>query len=128
MDPLRLFTTVMTRFARELMDMYPDDMKLQLYGNGLLAVQTFSPETVHRYFLKYVTPLRESIVARDESLFTEGDVPVQLQEDEVSQENLLEAMRIRSLWKDMDTATRDSVWRYLNLLVQTSERISSENK
>lgn len=122
MAGIRVFTTVLERFLSELTAAFPDDAKLHFYGGTIRTFLQMQPAMVHRYFLQYVSPLRDRVDKRDESLWTD-DLGKMAGGNEVAPENLLEALRIRDLWHVMTDNIKDNVWKYLSLLFQASDRV-----
>lgn len=115
----RVFSTVLDRFLNELTSVFPDDAKLSFYSTTIRTFLGVNPQMVLGYFHQYVMPLKDRIIAKDTTLWKD-DLASMTGGEEVSQDNLLEALRIRDLWHQMSEATKENVWKYLALLVQAA--------
>lgn len=116
---IRVFTTILDRFLGELTSVFPDDTKLSFYSTTIRTFLGLQPQMVLQYFHQFVTPLHDRILAKDATLWKD-DLQKMTQGEDVSQDNLLEALRIRDLWHQMSDATRENVWKYLALLLQAA--------
>jgi hypothetical protein len=117
---LRVFVRVVEKLSAVLLEAFPEDISLSLYNAALMGFLKVNPEGVCKYTLQYMTPIRDRIMAKDETLWSHNNT---LEELDLTNENLVEAMRLRDLWGDMDEHTRQEVWTGLQNITRAAERV-----
>lgn len=120
MSRLTAFTSLLQNFINELREMFPSEKELkvyQMYSSNLIKV---NPRLVHKYFMTYVYPHKEQIRLKDDKFFLEKDYTEEA--SEFGQFDMLEAMKLKDLWKVMSPESQNQSWKYFDGLIKLAEK------
>ena len=105
-----LFNRKLYEFVDDLVAIYPALNDLRVFKASLYAVNMMDPGYSRRYFREnFGIPFEKQIMARDEKFF--------LQKDEYKDGDVDIVSRIKTLWVDMLPYNKDTVWKYMQVLV-----------
>ncbi len=120
MSYLKAFTTELQSFVDELQEMFPEEKDLRVYSSQTASMIRMNARLVHRYFVQYVYPYKQQIEKRDESFFLKKDYSEEIKDS--GQVDMLQAMKLKTLWQVMSTDSKECTWVFLNNLISLSER------
>ena len=121
MSFLKAFTTELQSFINEFTDMFPKEKYLKVYSSTMSSMIRVNPKMVHTYFMQYVYPYKNQILNKEEKFFMEKDYTDEIKE--IGQVDLVEAMKLKTLWEVMTPESKDNTWLYLSNLIKLSERV-----
>lgn len=118
------FCKLLKDFLNDIYMSYPDPSLILLQQAATAMILT-NPKGVVQNFKKYTEKYNEAILAKDEQLFIDG----RLEEDvEGGEYSFLsdELKKIAIIWKKPETSTKtkSSIWKYLQLLVKLSQKVT----
>lgn len=116
-DIVKNFNNYCEEFVSELV-LITNDSDISSYATILKTMnQTNSLKCIEQFII-YVLPEKEKIMNSDENYFLSNDYSEQLENDE---ESIMEALKLKTLWKTLDDDNKEVIFEYLQLLIQISE-------
>ena len=114
-SPLTVFCNMLVRFFEDLKDTFPEERDIKLGLETIQNARKINPRLVLDMFYEHVTkPLREHIAKEDDKAIIEyarGKIHQQYNE-------ILPALAIFDKhWSTLSEANRQSIWKYLKVLV-----------
>jgi len=116
---LKVFTNLINEFLLELTQIFPEETNLQCYYLSVTGINKVNPRITLDYFKYYVIPYRNLIAERNESFFLDDyDENVGL-----SKNSIVQATKLKDLWKVMSNETKEKVWEYFENLIKITELV-----
>lgn len=123
MSVLKPFTVLLDKFLTELTLVFPEEKSLRVYHVYATQAVAMNPRLVVECFKEYILPYKDSIQSRDETFFLARDYTKEIEEFGSSVNvNMMDAIRMKELWKVMSDGTKTAVWEYMNKLVELAQR------
>lgn len=121
MDALQKFNVTFAEFIEDLVKVIQDDPELRVYEILLRGAFATNPRYVCDAFHKFVViPYEDEILKKNEDFFLKHDYNNLTEADS----NALEVItRIKTYWKDLNDANKETVWKYFRVLVLLNKRI-----
>ena len=129
---LKAFTTQIDRFLGDLVVIFPEERQIRMYKNSIEMIKKVNPRKIMEGFTYYIFPYKTQIEEHDERFFMEqnyDDIIDEYSTDKSSKEdNLVEALALKKLWKNLDEDKKDIIWKYFEVLIKIVERDAILNK
>ena len=121
------FVTQLTTFNDELVKLFPEEKDFRIFKSAvnLLKNTPFGDGNgkIYSIFINYIEPYREKILVKDESFFLENEYDNVVQANSKDLSNII--VKLKGLWRGLSDTTKDSIWGYLCLMIQISNKIES---
>ena len=122
-SPLTTFCNMLVRFFEELKDTFPEEREIKLALSTIQDARKINPRLVLDMFFEHVTrPLREAISKEDDQAvisYARSKINQQFNE-------ILPALNIFDKhWATLSQENRQSIWKYLKVLVILSDKSQS---
>lgn len=114
-----LFNAKAEEFIKELITSFPDIKQFASFKSGFNFIKNLDPKTPLDFFNNYVyATYKDHIIKRNEEFFLTTDIEISS-----SKEYWVEFIdQIRLVWKTLDDANKDVVWKYFHVLVALNEK------
>lgn len=122
MSYLQAFSMLVERFLEELSVVFPEEKSLRTYHKYATQLLALQPRLALRYFCEFVMPYRQQIEAEDESFFLQKDYSAEEFGGVVPQQDMLQAIHMKELWRSMSPASRSKTWKYLQNMITAAEK------
>ncbi len=123
MSYLKAFCNLLEEFLSDLSRMFPDETDLKLYKSYTSTMMNMNPKLVLTYFIKFVYPYKTQILKEDQDFFLKKDYTEEIGAiNEFAQVDMLQAMKLKTLWSVMSPSSQAQTWKYLKGLVTLAER------
>ena len=122
-SPLSAFCNMLVRFFEELKDTFPEEREIKLALSTIQDARKINPRLVLDMFVEHVgRPLREQIAKEDDlGIATYARSKINQQFNEI-----LPAINIFDKhWPNLSQENRQSIWKYLKVLVVLSDKSQS---
>jgi len=119
-SPLTVFCNMLIRFFEELKDTFPEEREIKLALDTIQNAKKINPRLVLDMFYEHVSnPLREPIAKEDEeSIIVYARSKISNQYNEI-----LPALSIFDKhWATLSDPNRQSIWKYLKVLVSLGDK------
>ena len=119
-SPLTVFCNMLIRFFEELKDTFPEEREIKLALDTIQNAKKINPRLVLDMFYEHVSnPLREPIAKEDEeSIIVYARSKISNQYNEI-----LPALSIFDKhWTTLSDPNRQSIWKYLKVLVSLGDK------
>jgi hypothetical protein len=119
-SPLTTFCNMLVRFFEDMRDTFPEEKELKAGLEMIQNARRINPRLVLDMFTEHVAvPLREKIEKEDDAgiiLYARGTLSQQFNE-------ILPALAIFDRhWHTLSDKNRESIWKYLKVLLVLSEK------
>ena len=115
-----LLNKKMIEFLDDLIYILPNINDFQVLKSSCQMLLVFNNNAVYKLF-KYISDTYSTnIINKDESFFL-----MQSYESYTNDMNLIE--KLKSNWKDLDTGNKETIWKYLQVLIILCRRIDTSN-
>lgn len=123
------FNNKLAEFLSDLIATFPevhDDLKTLKHGVGV--VRNIDATIPQQFFDEHVSaPYEGHILNRDEQFFLEHDYTQDLQSIPTSHGFDLDIIRrLKGIWKHLNEANRDAIWKYLHVLCALNKKCKFE--
>ena len=121
MDYLKKFNDLFCDMIRDLVGVFPNDSELRLYKFAVEATIASNSHMVNGIFNECVAiPFGDKIQSKDETFFMEKDY----QEYTGGDQNTMDIFRkLKTCWKDLNEDNRNTVWKYLKVMLTLNTKI-----
>lgn len=124
MSVKQIFLQQTDNFINELCTIFPKNSDILLFREKYNLLRSANSKLVIEYFVKYIYPHKNKILAQDESFFLEGGG----QEELKGNNGLKFRDNIKTLWVgEMSDQNKDIVWKYFKIFVILCEKYIIEN-
>lgn len=122
-SPLTSFTNMLVRFFEDLKDTFPEEREIKMALETIQNARKINPRLILDMFNEHVsTPLRDAIQNEDDGYiiqYAKTKVSVQFNE-------ILPAIAIFDKhWAGLSDGNRNSIWKYLKVLVILGDKARS---
>lgn len=117
------FNQYCEEFVAELVNI-TNDNDIRSYATILTTMNKTNSKKCIEQFIIYVLPEKDKISKCDEKYFLENDYSNHIGNNE---KTMMEALKLKSLWKTLDDENKECIFEYLNLLIQISEEYFKNN-
>jgi hypothetical protein len=129
---LKAFTTQIDRFLNDLVVIFPQERQIKMYKNSIEIIKNVNPRKIMDGFTYYIFPYKTQIENRDEKFFMEQNYDDIIDENSIDenskQDNLVEALALKKIWKNLDKEKKDIIWKYFEVLIKIIERDAAMSK
>ena len=123
---LTAFTTQLINFCDELILLFPEDNDFKVFKNGILLLKKTNPRQIIKLFHGYVKEYYGQILNKEESFFLENDYDSLINEIDSKSDNIIMTIgKLKQYWGDLSENNKESIWKYLHVLINLNEMISS---
>jgi hypothetical protein len=124
MSVKQIFLQQTDNFINELCTIFPKNSDILLFREKYNLLRGVNSKLVIEYFVQYIYPHKNKILAQDESFFLEGGG----QEELKGNNGLKFRDNIKTLWLgEMSDQNKDIVWKYFKIFVILCEKYVIEN-
>lgn len=124
MSVKQIFLQQTDNFINELCTIFPNNSDILLFREKYNLIRSANSKLVIQYFVQYIYPHKDKILAQDESFFLEGGG----QEELKGNSGLKFRDNIKTLWiGEMSEQNKDIVWKYFKIFVILCEKYIIEN-
>jgi hypothetical protein len=119
-SPLTMFTNMLVRFFEELIETFPEERDIRMALETIQGARKINPGLVRDMFHEHVTKdLKEFIAREDEvAIIEHAKAKISTQYNEI-----LPALAIFDKhWGGLSDGNRQSIWKYLKVLVALNEK------
>ena len=122
-SPLTVFCNMLVRFFEELKDTFPEERDIKLALDTIQNARKINPRLVLDMFYEHITkPLREPISKEDDA----GIIVYARQKIHQQYNEILPALSIFDKhWGTLSEQNRQSIWKYLKVLIAFSDKAQS---
>ena len=112
------FFTQFHEFMIQLMNVFPDDPDFIIYDSGVSLLKNINPSLVISEFNKYVLPYEEVLRSKNSDFFLKHTF------DSLEPDNTMEQVinKLKRYWLTLSEANKESIWRYIILLMDIVKR------
>ena len=112
-----------SNFIEELNTTFPNNNDIEMFKEKFLFLKSVNSQLIIEYFIKFIHPLKESILNKDENFFLEGGG-----QDEVTDKNGLNMRdNLKKLWiSEMSDDNKTVVWKYFKIFILLSDKYINE--
>jgi hypothetical protein len=107
------FNDMLSQFLSELTQTFPEEKGIKKYESAFDLLRKSNPRKVIENFMMVTSPLQEKIMAKDETVLTDGDL------------KSLGELNIGKNWAGCSQNTRDCIWQYLQTLMMLGTTITA---
>ncbi len=111
-------------FIEEIYELFPNNKDVILFKEKFNILKSINSQLIIDYFIKFIYPLKESILNEDENFFIEGGG-----QEELKDKNGLNIRdNLKGLWEShMSEDNKIIVWKYFKTFVLLCEKYILEN-
>ena len=111
-------------FIEEIYELFPNNKDVILFKEKFNILKSVNSQLIIDYFIKFIYPLKESILNEDENFFIEGGG-----QEELKDKNGLNIRdNLKGLWEShMSEDNKIIVWKYFKTFVLLCEKYILEN-
>ena len=103
MSYVKLFNNTMDEFFKELIDIFPEEIKLQINYNLFQTIIKANAKKPCISFMNGSINYLEQIASRDDAFFKSSNKP-----------DILNSINIEKLWTDdLSPITKNAIWKYI---------------
>jgi hypothetical protein len=119
-----IFNEKMLEFATDLCNVFPDVTEFKRFRSGVIMLQNVNPKTLETIFRTYVLlKYKDKILSKNEDFFLEhNEFEIHSQKTDYWL-TLIE--EIKKMWVNLDTDNKDTIWKYLQIMIILSEKCHS---
>jgi hypothetical protein len=123
MSVLGAFNTQLIRFFEDLSESFPEEREIKMSLEAIQGLKKINPRMICDLFHEYVyVPLKEPILREDEAfVIAHAKKMIEVQFNEMS----VALMIFNKYWPNMSDNNRQSIWRYLKVLVALCDKVKS---
>jgi len=112
------FFTQFHEFMTQLMTVFPNDLDFIVYDTGVSLLKNVNPGLVISEFNKYVLPYEEILRSKNSDFFLKHTF------DSLEPDNTMEQVinKLKGYWLTLSEANKESIWRYIILLMDIVKR------
>ena len=113
-----------SNFIEELNTTFPNNNDIEMFKEKFLFLKSVNSQLIIEYFIKFIHPLKESILNKDENFFLDGGG-----QDEVKDKNGLNMRdNLKKLWiSEMSDDNKTVVWKYFKIFILLSDKYINES-
>jgi hypothetical protein len=117
-----LFNTKAGEFVKDIATAFPHLAEIRAMRSGLQMLSTIDAKAPCRMFSQHVlSKYRTALLERDEETFLNHDIDIGAIADDGGQwTRLIDCLR--GLWKNLDEASKVSIWNHLRVLVVVADK------
>lgn len=106
MSTLTTFLNLLDEFVNELIETFPNELKLKSYQSKLEALKKTNPRKVLELFMAEVGPCSSFITNKDESFILD------------ERHDIVKTLNLKKLWTSNEVTqnTKDAIWAHMNTL------------
>lgn len=118
-----VFIQQLDSFVEEISTLYPEEKEIMLFAEKYKLIKGANSTFVIESFVKYVLPLREQILAKNEDFFLSGGGQDDVKDDYSSKLRDI----IKNVWiHKMSEVNKEIIWKYFTVFVRLSEKYAVE--
>lgn len=111
----KAFIQQLLNFVTEFYQTYPELVELKKAKAQLEVICSLNHTMVINTFMKYANEYEEKISNKDETFF--------MNFEDIQNEDAMDIIKIiKDLWKDMTPNNKESVWKYLQVLIKIGKK------
>ena len=122
MASLSAFNDLFGQFITELCKTFPQEKELKKILTGFEVMRSANPRKVLELFMTSILPVKEKIMARDESFFMSDEWKKSFKSEDVDVVASWIPI-VKAHWTSASENTRDAIWQYLNTLIVVGSTI-----
>ncbi len=119
-----VFIQQLDSFVEEISTLYPQEKEIMLFAEKYRLIKGANSTFVIESFIKYVLPLRDQILSKNEDFFLNGGW-----QEEVNKDDYSSKIRdiIKNVWvHKMSEVNKEIIWKYFTVFVKLSEKYAVE--
>ena len=121
---LTAFTTQLTNFLDELVELCPEEKDFQVFRNAILLLKKTNPRKIIELFDKYTSTYRKAILEKDEKFILNDNYDTIIGDIDSSSENIWSTIaKLRKYWGDLSSTNKETIWKYFHVLINLSDMI-----
>jgi hypothetical protein len=112
------FFTQFHEFMLQLMTVFPEDPDFIVYDTGVSLLKNINPGVVIFEFNKHVLPYEDILRSKNSDFFLKHTF------DSLEPDNTMEQVinKLKGYWVSLSEANKESIWRYIILLMDIVKR------
>ncbi len=115
-----LFNAKAEEFIKELTTSFPDIKQFMSFKSGFNFLKNLDAKQPREIFNTYVyLEYKDYIIKRNEDFFLTNEIDITSKRKEYWLEFI---DQIRIIWKSLDDANKDVIWKYFHLLIALNEK------
>ncbi len=117
---IETFCKTFDDFLEDLQILKPNDISLKLLKKTVKGLYLIKPELVVIQFMNYTSSYSSKILEKDETFFLND-----LQDDIVEGYEWVkdEIKKIKEIWPDASTTTKENIWKYFQIFIKLGNSI-----
>lgn len=106
-------------FIDELNNSFPNNKDIEIFKEKFLLLKSVNSQLIVDYFIKFIYPLKQSILDKNDSFFLEGGG-----QDEVKDKSGLNMRdNLKNLWiTEMSEGNKEVVWKYFKIFILLTDK------
>ncbi len=122
MSNTKKFNLTIINLIDDLLLVFPNFNNLKLFKEKLNIIIKFNPKKPIEYFKNTVYKFNEQIKTKNEQFFLDKTYDNDITVVESDREWALdEVLNIKTLWKELNTENKETIWTYFNILIKLVE-------
>lgn len=118
MDYISKFNETFEDMINDLIQVFPNDSEFRLYKMALQAGLMSDNKIVSKFFYEKAKDMSDKILNRDEQFFLDKDY-----NDLNAKDGGAIVNKLKNCWSLLSDDNKDSVWKYLKILVLLNKKI-----
>jgi len=111
-------------FINELCNIFPSSSDILSFREKYSIIRSANSNLIVEYFIQYVYPFKQRIMAQDDTFFLDGGG----QEELKNESGLTFRDNIKKLWvSELSSENKEIIWKYFKTFVLLSEKYIIEN-
>ena len=122
---LTAFTTQLTNFLDELVELCPEEKDFQVFRNAISLLKRTNPRKIIELFDKYTSVYRKAILEKDEQFILNDNYDTIIGDINTSSENIWGTVtKLRKYWDNLSDNNKETIWKYFHVLINLSDMIN----
>lgn len=126
-DSFELFNKKLLELVEDLIYICPEVNDFRVFKDTCIWATRLKKEFAQSLFhICVYEPYREKVLKKDESFFLEESYNEYNRYIAEYNNDLNLVQKLKSIWKDLDLANKDIIWKYLQVLIALNNKCISE--
>lgn len=122
---LELFNAKFREFVADLVKVFPDDSELKLLQKSIALILVVNERMIlNIYRDRVLTPFGDKLMERNEEFFLENNYQ-EIRKEIEDGARIIE--KVKGFWKTLDSANKEIVWKYLQVLLMLCKKVEENS-
>lgn len=122
---LELFNAKFREFVADLVKVFPEDSELKLLQKSIALILVVNERMILNIYREHVLiPFGDKLMERNEEFFLENNYQ-EIRKEIEDGARIIE--KVKGFWKTLDSANKEVVWKYLQVLVMLCKKVEENS-